>query len=70
MTRRARLADGVEAYVCPECDGIHLALTHGDSTVMAGIVLTAEEVMTLAGDLVDLADESRERTRPMAEMVH
>jgi len=33
-------------------------------------VLTAEEVMTLAGDLVDLADESRARTRPMAEMVH
>ncbi len=70
MARRGRLADGVEVYVCPECDGIHLALTHGDNTVLAGIVLTAEEVMTLAGDLVDLADESRARTRPMAEMVH
>jgi len=70
MTRRARLADGVEAYVCAECDGIHLGLTHGDSTVLAGIVLNAEEVMTLAGYLVDLADESRDRTRPMAELVH
>ncbi len=70
MTRRARLADGVEAFLCTECDGIHLALTHGDNTVLAGIVLTAEEVMTLAGDLVDLADESRERTRPVAELVH
>jgi len=70
VTRPARLADGVEAYVCAECDGIHLALTHGDSTVVAGIVLTAEEIMTLAGHLVDLADESRERARPTAELVH
>lgn len=70
MTRRARLADGIEVYVCSECDGIHLVLTYGDNTVLAGIVLTAEEVMTLAGHLVDLADESRERTLPTAEMVH
>lgn len=70
MTRRARLADGVEAFLCTECDGIHLALTRGDSTVLAGIVLTAEEIMTLAGHLVDLADESRARALPRVEMVH
>lgn len=70
MTRRTRLADGIEAFLCPECDGINLALTNGDSTVLAGIVLTAEEFMTLAGHLVDLAGESRERGLPMAEMVH
>lgn len=69
MTRPARLADGVEAFLCTECEGIHLALTHGDNTILAGIVLTAEEIMTLAGHLVDLVDESRERTRP-TEMVH